>query len=97
MNIVVIGPNLMKQNLGQFHVHAAGCADIRRDPRNFGYVWAEPHMEFECSSLQEVVDAVYSDIIGENAGDAHWSDWKAYLEEFHFAPCALDLPMEVAE
>jgi hypothetical protein len=85
--VIVIGPNLYNQKLGQFHVHAKGCADIRRDPKRYGYDATAPHMAMEAETLIDVVNYVYSDIIAENASDSHWAKPEAYLDEFHFAPC----------
>jgi hypothetical protein len=87
MKVTVIGPNLMDQRLGQFHVHAANCADIARDPKRYGYAYAAPHMDFECESVRDVAECVYGDHMAENPPESEWSRPDAYLSDFHFAPC----------
>lgn len=82
MKVVVIGPNLWKQDKGQFHVHAVGCADINRDPHRYGYRQAAPHMVIEANSPDAVGDEIYADHIGEgsmNPGEG--------TSDCHFAPC----------
>lgn len=79
-NLTVIGPNLSsaQQQLGQFHVHAAGCADIARKYQGARIGTAS------FASVQEIVESVYEDMIGESDPDETWGD---YASEFHFAPC----------
>lgn len=88
MKVVIIGPNLFKQDKGQFHVHAAGCGDIARDPKRYGYVEAAPHMPCDVATKAAAAEYVYCDIIAERGGDETGLD---YLDEFHFAPCVADL------
>jgi len=77
--VVVYGPNI--GHGGEFHVHAPGCADIVRGRMRDQYA-AERPMAFDAASQQDVVEAVYADIMAE--GDA---DWTAYASEFSFFPC----------
>lgn len=81
--VTIIGPNLYKQEKGQFHVHAAGCGDIARDPKRYGYAGAGPHMTCEAASQVEVAEFIYSDIMEENGDETG----ESYVDEFHFAPC----------
>lgn len=88
--VTVIGPNLLDQSRGDFHVHAAGCADIarsaRRDPM-FDQGWS-----INASSRLEIAGAIYEDIIAEDEG----SSAADYLSTIHFAPC-VTLPERVAK
>jgi hypothetical protein len=78
--VVVVGPNLRDQTQGEFHVHAEGCADLKRDPnlKHEDQSWV-----IEVSSLEEVAAETYADIIAESEGTTAAD----YLTEFHFAPC----------
>jgi hypothetical protein len=80
-SVTIIGPNLLDQSKGGFHVHGAGCRDItrqaRRDPA-FRDGWT-----ITVASREAVAEVVYADIIAENEG-ATPAD---YLGEFYFAPC----------
>jgi hypothetical protein len=84
LNVVVVGPNLRDQSKGQFHVHAEGCADLKRDPllrhEDQSYI-------FPAASVREVAEDVYADIIAENEDE----DIDAYIDDFHFAPCCASL------
>ncbi len=77
--VVVVGPNLpcSLARKGTFHVHAAGCADLKRGPirEHARGVAAEQR-----SSLVELCDSVYppSDFQCESG---------EYLGEFYVAPC----------
>lgn len=77
--VTIVGPNLRDQSRGEFHVHATGCADLKRDPnlRREDQSWT-----VDAASKLGVVDAIFEDIIDENKG--HASD---YLSQVHFAPC----------
>lgn len=90
MKVTIIGPNLSDQSKGQMHVHAAGCKDIDRDPKHYGYASAAPHMEVEANSVQDVCEFVYADHMDENP-DGPYSVWQGYVDEFHFAPCCDEL------
>lgn len=88
MKVTIIGPNLRKQDKGQFHVHAEGCADIRRDPKRYGYVFASPHWTIDADTQYAVVEEIFSDMIFHN----DMSPAEDYLSEVHFAPC-VKLPL----
>jgi len=83
-SVTIIGPNLRDQSKGQFHVHAAGCGDIRkqanRDPE-FRNGWT-----IEATSLVEICDDVYPP-------DDFECESGQFIGEFHFAPC-VKLPKE---
>jgi hypothetical protein len=80
-SVVVIGPNLLKQD-HSFHVHAAGCADIKRSPvyrsREFD---GDKNSPMDFNSETEVIEFVYSDFIdNDNPADNFSGD-------FNFFPC----------
>lgn len=84
MRVTICGPNLMDQSKGSFHIHAAGCADLRRGARR------EPEYEngwtIEANTKRTVVMAVYADQIGEG------STYEACREDLHFMDCCAALP-----
>lgn len=85
MRVTIIGPNLRDQSRGDFHVHAAGCADIARmAAREPAYTdgWT-----IEAETRESVADDVYADIIDERGGEP-----ADFLDEFHFFPCCAELP-----
>ena len=86
MKVVIIGPNLRKQERGQFHVHAEGCGDIVRDPRHYGYTLAAPHMPVEANTRDEVGDYIYEDHIAEGSMQPGEG-----AEDCYFAPCVEEL------
>lgn len=84
----VIGPNLLGA-ADTFHVHAEGCADVRRSR-----IYASPEFAndktfvYQVRSLTEISDEVYADIIAENDGDTGAD----YLQDFKVFTCLADLP-----
>jgi hypothetical protein len=75
--IVVVGPNLRDQSKGTFHVHAEGCADLRRSP-NLRH--EDQSFVIDCDTLTQMCDAVYPpEDFGCESGE--------YLYDFHVAPC----------
>lgn len=78
--VTIVGPNLRDQSRGDFHVHAAGCADLARDPnlRREDQSWT-----IDAASRFGVAEAIYEDIIAENPG----SSAADYVGTLHFAPC----------
>lgn len=89
MQVTIIGPNLYDQSLGSFHVHAAGCRDITRDPKHYGYYESQGghNMDLDADSAEAVVEFVYGDQMAENPG----STVADYMPDFHFAPCCKGL------
>jgi hypothetical protein len=83
MRVVVIGPNIMQPGTTGFHVHAAGCRDIRR-PK---YLDA-PSEVMDVETVETIAREVYSDHIRE-AGDP--SDISSYIADFTVLPCAAAL------
>ena len=85
MRVTICGPNLRDQSKGQFHVHAEGCADLRRgairEPE-YRHGWT-----IDATSREQVADEVYADIIDENPGTTAGD----YVSDFHFFPCCADL------
>ena len=93
-HVHVIGPNLGSSTEFVFHVHAAGCADIKRKPiyRHADGVSDKP---VELGSMQEVVEYIYDgQIFSDNAGDPVWGKWEAYEPDFKWFPCLGDFPEE---
>lgn len=78
--VTIVGPNLRDQSKGTFHVHAAGCADLRRSPnlKHEDQSWS-----IAATSREHIAGVVYEDHIAE-AEDMTAAD---YLGDFHFAPC----------
>ena len=81
---------------GEFHVHAAGCADLKRRPYTgrSAEVYHESH-----ASVREVIDSFYGPAAGSFYEEAGYDNadeaWPNYVSEFWFAPCCADLPNEV--
>lgn len=75
--VTIVGPNLPRQAQATFHVHAEGCADLKR-----GWIkdYAPDGWTIEATSLTDVCDEVYppEDFECESG---------AYLYDFHIAPC----------
>jgi hypothetical protein len=76
--VTICGPNLNDQSKGQFHVHAADCADLvrgaRREPA-YREGWT-----IEAATATEVCDEVYPPEDFEcESGE--------YLSDLHFFPC----------
>jgi hypothetical protein len=84
--VTIIGPNL-PGNTQTFHVHAAGCADIKRSRL---YHRAQ-QWTVELASAQEVVYDVYP------SGDFDYppEEWEDYLSEFRIFPCLDSFPTSV--
>lgn len=85
--LIVVGPNLPNEARATFHVHAEGCADLRRGW--LGRIHARelqhaPAYVVEYPSLVAVVEDVYQDQLAEQDEPI---DPAAWLSEFHFAPC----------
>jgi hypothetical protein len=82
--VTIIGPNLRDQSKGTFHVHAEGCADIKRmASREPEYLdgWT-----VSATSVKDVVTDVYDpDNFGWNEDDPQ--EVADYASEFYFFPC----------
>lgn len=83
MRVTICGPNLNDQSKGTFHVHAEGCADLRRNARR------EPEYRngwsLDAADRVEVCDAVYDP-------DDFQCESGENLFDFHFFPCCDALP-----
>lgn len=82
MRVTICGPNLRDQSKGSFHIHAAGCADLKRGAR------LEPEYRngwtIDADSRLEVCEDVYpSDQYECEPGD--------FIYDLHFFPCASGL------
>lgn len=79
--IVICGPNLRDQSRGSFHVHAAGCADLKRSKEPaYRDGW-----EITVASRIEASDEVYPpEEFGGESGDN--------LHDLHFFPCCDHVP-----
>jgi hypothetical protein len=94
MKVHIIGPNLLDQSKGSFHVHAEGCADMKRSPRV--YDWRGGRGEHagdiktpvEVESMQDIVEYCYADQLDE--GD--YDGWRDLDNDFHVLPCVKGLP-----
>lgn len=87
-SVVVLGPNLMDQSNGSFHVHAAGCADIKRsrayDSPEFD---DDKKYPLDMESVEQIADYVYADIE---------DDPREYVNDFYVFPCVVfekEVPM----
>lgn len=79
-SVTICGPNLRDQSKGQFHVHAAGCADLvrgaAREPE-YRHGWT-----IEAESRVEVGDSIYEDHIAEGSMEPGEG-----MSDCHFFPC----------
>jgi hypothetical protein len=87
VKVAVFGPNLRDQSKGQFHVHAAGCADIAKTAKRdaaYGedYAW---YMDIACKD--DAVHEAYSDMIDSN----DCNPIEDYRSDFYFFPCCGNL------
>ena len=80
--VTIVGPNLPRvlSDRGTFHVHAAGCMDLKRGTIRH---YAGEGWDVDVESIREVVEAVYCDHMAEDDVDHYF----IYREDFHFAPC----------
>lgn len=81
-SVTICGPNLYDQSKGEFHVHAAGCADLvrhaRREPE-YANGWT-----IEATSREDIVRAIYADHIEEAERENAWV--KTHPEEMESYP-----------
>jgi len=83
--VTIVGPNLpgSLQRQGTFHVHAEGCADLKRGAIREE---AENGWTIEASSVDEVVQNIY-DPGNFQYDPSDPADYSPYLHDVHFAPC----------
>jgi hypothetical protein len=97
MQLTIIGPNLADQSKGAFHVHAAGCAHLKRaEYRNLHRGDTGTYHE-DHDTVRSVVDSVYGPSSGgfyeESELDPETA-WEHYVDDFYFAPCTGALPSQ---
>lgn len=92
MQVVVVGPNLLDQSKGSFHVHAAGCSHRRQKQYQSAHIQHDFKQKQEFATVQEVVEDVYQDQIAESDGT-----WDEYESDFWFAPCTEGLAKTATE
>jgi len=90
--VTIVGPNLRDQSKGGFHVHAAGCADLKHYGRNgkFGGE-VDEYSTIDATSKKECVEFVYADHIDEGMS------YESGRDDLYFMPCCRDLPEYDAE
>ena len=94
MKLTISGPN---PHGGMFHVHATGCADLKRGvyrhlsaSNPFSEMYEEEHED-----VQSVVLSVFDNgIMDEQDGPVTYQD---FVSEFKFFPCTAGLPDLVNE
>lgn len=87
MKVSIAGPNLRDQSRGQFVVHAADCADIKKAAKRDPAFSKREATVMDVDSAEQVVEEIYSDIMAENDTTA-----QEHIGDFHFAPCLDRLP-----
>lgn len=88
MRVRILGPNLPAAAGETFHVHAAGCADIKRSP-----LYREATgWDTEADSKVDVVWDIYCDVFGDNHTAGQWDDpaeRAPYEQDVRFFPCVV--------
>lgn len=85
MRVTICGPNLNDQSKGSFHVHAEGCADLRRQAARepeYANGWT-----IEANTRDDAVLGVYDDLINSNDCEPI----ERYRDDLHFFPCCAAL------
>jgi hypothetical protein len=85
MQVVIIGPNLIDQSQGSFHVHASGCADTRK--AEYRHHRDDVNRPEEVASVKELVELTYADQLAEDPD----STWEDMVMDFKIFPCAAAL------
>lgn len=90
IEVSVFGPNLSggAQSLGNFHVHAAGCAHNKHYGFGKKYGGDRDSMDFAVVSREHLVRIIHDDIIREGA------TIDECMGEYHFANCVYSLPLK---
>lgn len=91
--LTIAGPNLTTG--ATFHVHKAGCRDLKSRAKGYGPTTDVDTGEYE--SLREIVEEIYSDHMAENDEDSPYAVWTGYIGEFDIYPCVGNLPNEQVE
>jgi hypothetical protein len=82
VKVSVIGPNGI--NDATFHIHKAGCRDIKR------YGRIERPWDFYTLTVRDAVEELYSDFIDTGEGTEGWT-WEDYAMDVRFFPCTEEL------
>lgn len=89
MKVAILGPNMPAEAGETFHVHAAGCADVKR---NWWYRGQDP-WTIEVSSVIRTVGAIYDPSNFDY--DLHDQDDRSpYEGDIRFFPCVDALPYD---
>lgn len=95
-SVAIVGPNLLDQTKGDFHVHAAGCRDLKK--AEYRLHRRDTDNALEVGSVKDVIEYIYADIIDQDIQEGNIPDtedaWENYLVSVHFFPCTDDLPRE---
>jgi hypothetical protein len=83
VEVTVLGPNWI--NDADFHVHASGCADIRRP--KYRMCVREGTWDVEVCSKRELFETLFGDFISENEGEDWGGVWTDYLNQARIFPC----------
>ena len=88
MNVEIVGPNLhpsVEWSGYDFHVHAAGCTDLRRyglmrDQRG------DLRWTFEAANDEEIVTEIYADFL-PYGDDGELNTWVDFADTVRIFPC----------
>lgn len=84
MKLNITGPNIGLG--GEFHVHAAGCADLRKAI----YRGNPESCNEDYDTFQSMVEDYYCHQIDESGGT-----WDEYAMDFHVFPCVTQLAKDL--
>jgi hypothetical protein len=90
--VTIVGPNLPRPlcDKGTFHVHKAGCADLKRGALGRAHAGPSAGFDMLVTDRLQVEADVYDFAPAENE-DYTVGD---YQSDFHFAPCLDELPLD---
>jgi hypothetical protein len=88
MNVEIVGPNLhpsVEWSGYDFHVHAAGCTDLRRyegmrDQRG-DFLWV-----VDAANDEEIVSEIYADFL-PTGDDGELNSWVDFADTVRIFPC----------
>jgi hypothetical protein len=89
MQVVIIGPNLLDQSQGSFHVHAYGCADTTRNAE-YRHHRDDINRPEDVASVKDIVELTYVDQLAEDPE----STWQDLVTDFKIFPCVVGLSEE---
>jgi hypothetical protein len=89
VKVAIIGPNLLDQSTGGFHVHKFGCADTKKSQYRFHK--DDVNYAYEVETIKDIVTEVYDP--GDFDYDAdNPSELAGYASDIHIFPCVGTLP-----